>query len=188
MHFFFHFLKNPKKVASITPSSQFLTRAIVDAAELSSKKSIVVLGSGTGVLLRPILNNMPDQSLFFAMEINKKFVDISRKKVPEAIVYHAPAQELKKYLMNHDRETCDCIISALPWSTLDTAVQEEILTDISSPLAEGGFFLTIANIQGLLMPSGKQFKKLLQQHFKTVKRTKIIWRNIMPSIIYVCEK
>ena len=188
MHFFFHFLRNPKKVASITPSSKFLIRTLVQAAALPSRSCVVGLGTGTGVLIQPILDQINTDSIFFAMEINKKFVNISRKKNPHATIYHASAQELKDYLKKNNQQTCDCIISALPWSTLTPKTQEDILIDICEPLEQGGVFLTIANIQGLLLPSGKKFKKLLESKFKKVSRTKIVWRNIMPSIVYVCEK
>lgn len=188
MKFFINFLKNPKKVAAIKPSSRALAKKIANAVDLSTKKSIVELGSGTGVFTKQIVNNISPDSLFFAMEINRDFVEEARREVPNAITYEASAKDISIYLSKHGKKSCDIILSGLPWATLHQKQQKELMDIIYDTLEEGGEFLTIANIQGLLMSSGKKFRKLLDDKFRKVYRTKIVWMNFMPSFVYVCVK
>src|SRR5439155_14421740 len=50
--FFLEFLKNSRHMGSITPSSRFLERRIVELAEIASAWATVALGTGTGATTR----------------------------------------------------------------------------------------------------------------------------------------
>ena len=52
------FLKRPREVGSIIPSSRFLERRIVRCAELRNASTVVELGPGTGGTTRAVLRAM----------------------------------------------------------------------------------------------------------------------------------
>jgi len=126
--------------------------------------------------------------MFFSIEISDKFTKETKKKCPDAIVYNDSAENIKKYLIKHNKKNCDCIISGLPWAAFDKNLQNKVLSSVYDSLEEEGFFLTFAYIQGLLLPSGINFNKLLKEKFKTVKKTRIIWWNLPPAFVYLCKK
>ena len=71
--FFQAFLKRPREVASIVPSSRFLMRRAVRAAHLESARVVVELGPGTGGTTRALLRAMTRDARLVAIEINLRF-------------------------------------------------------------------------------------------------------------------
>ena len=71
--FFQEFLKHPRQIGSIIPSSRFLEQRILDAAGIAEVKTVVELGSGTGGTTRAILRAMPQHAKLLSIEINPHF-------------------------------------------------------------------------------------------------------------------
>ncbi|MFA6307294.1 MAG: rRNA adenine N-6-methyltransferase family protein [Patescibacteria group bacterium] len=188
MNFFKQFLSSPLETGAIKSSSKNLSKLITNQSDLSKKKCIVELGSGKGVFTKEILNKISPKCIFFCLEINPQFVIETKKNCPKAIVYNTSAKNIKKYLLKHKQISCDCIISGLPWSSFNKKVQETLLDEIYTSLEDNGEFLTFAYLQGLLLPNGIRFQKLLKNKFKRVKKTKIIWKNLPPALVYYCKK
>ena len=182
------FIRNPIKTGAIAPSSASLAKLITKTANLKNTKSVVELGTGNGIFTEKILSRISPDCNFSSIEINANFVEKTRKRCPDAKVYHDSAENLKKYLATYNNQKCDCIISGLPWATFDKNSQNKLLNTVIDSLEENGIFLTFAYIQGLLLPNGKYFKNLLLRNFSTVKKTKIVWQNLPPAFVYYCKK
>lgn len=188
MKFIKEFIKHPIIVGAIAPSSQWLSELISDTANLKNKKCVVELGPWNGVFTEKILQKINPYCVFFSIEINYKFVKETKNRCSNAIVYNDSAENIKKYLIKHNKNNCDCIISGLPWAVFDSDLQIKLLNSIYDSLESEGIFLTFTYIHGLLLPQGKKFKALLQKKFRIVKRTKIIWWNLPPAFVYFCQK
>src|SRR5262245_9504087 len=74
--FFLGFLRRPKVVASVVPSSRFLARRVADPQSLARARSVVELGPGTGVITRTILDALPRESRLLAIEISEDFISL----------------------------------------------------------------------------------------------------------------
>jgi phosphatidylethanolamine/phosphatidyl-N-methylethanolamine N-methyltransferase len=48
-------------------------------------------------------------------------------------------------------------------------------------------FSTFAYIHALKMKKAQSFEKLLREKFKSVKRSKIVWGNLPPALVYHCS-
>ena len=188
MNFFKQFIKDPITTGAIVSSSKDLSELITQTARLDEKKCVVELGPGIGVFTKEIMRRISPQCVFFCLEINQQLVEATRKNCPQAIVYHASAQEIKKYLLQHHQNSCDCIISGLSWALFDQPLQDDLLNALYDSLEPGGVFLTFAYIHGPLFSRGNRFRKLLNIKFKKVEKTKIIWKNILPAFVYYCTK
>lgn len=188
MKFITSFLKNPREIGAIAPSSKGLANLITDTANLKNKKCVVELGSGTGIFTKEILNKINPNCLFYSLEINQKFVKETRNNCPTAIVYHASALNIQKYLSMHNKTNCDCVISGLPWAIFKKEETKKILDQTYKSLKDGGEFLTFAYLPGNLLPCGIAFKRQLNEKFSSVNKTKIIWKNLPPAFIYHCKK
>ena len=172
---------------AVSPSSKSLAKNIVSIANLPERHCIVELGTGTGVFTEEILKNIYS-SKFFSLELNNSFVNETKKRCPVAKVYHDDAKNLKKYLKKNNEETCDCVISGLPWTNFDEQIQNELLDTIYDNLGENGIFITFTYFYTPLFPQGKNFKNKLNNKFKTVIQTKTIWNNLPPAFLYYCTK
>lgn len=189
MNFLKEFFENPIKTGAIVPSSRGLRELITDTANLANKKCVVEFGSGDGVFTEKILQKINPDCIFFSIEINAKFVKETKRRFPNAIVYHDSAENIKKYLAKHKKnKSCDCIISGLPWAAFEKKLQNKLLDVAYDSLEKGGSFLTFSYIQGILLPNGNNFKRLLESKFRTVKKTKIVWWNLPPAFVYHCKK
>jgi phosphatidylethanolamine/phosphatidyl-N-methylethanolamine N-methyltransferase len=183
-----HFIRNIKKTGAVSSCSQEVAKVLVKTADLQNSTAVVELGSGTGVITKELLGNIPENTLFFALELNSHFVAETKKCCPEANVYHDTAENVKVYLKKHGKETCDCIVSTLPWTLFSKDLQKRILSALFDALSPGGQFLTVAYTFSGWLPSGIRFQKLLKTKFSHVKRTKPIWKNLPPVYVYVCKK
>lgn len=189
MNFFFEFLKNPAEVGAITPSSDELAELMTSSPLLKKATVIAELGSGTGAFTKKILLKTSPKCRFFVLESNLYFHKILQANFPSLTIYNDSAENLPFILQNKiNTPHCDLIISGLPWTTFEQNLQERTLTAIANSLRDGGEFLTFAYMHGLFLPSARRFQKLLNTHFKKVRPTPVVWANVPPALVYVCEK
>src|SRR5258706_8738222 len=110
--FFRGFLKSPKQVGSIIPSSRFLERRVTRATRAHRAKLIVELGPGTGGTTRALLRAMQTEARLFAIEINPHFVEIlQRRPDRRLIVAQGSAAEIGAILDAHGFSAPDVIVS-----------------------------------------------------------------------------
>ncbi|MEE2821655.1 MAG: methyltransferase domain-containing protein [Acidobacteriota bacterium] len=181
------FIRHPSTMWSIAESSKDLAELITDRADLSHASVVVEFGSGTGVFTEMILKKISVDATVIALEINPVFVEETRRRCSQATVFQDSAVNTAQYLRSVGVEKCDRIISGLPWSCFSHPLQDQLLDTIIDVLAPGGRFLTFAYIQGLLLPSGRRFRRCLSSRFKEIEETHIVWKNMPPAFVY-CAK
>ena len=182
------FIRNIKNTGAISCCSDEVASVLTKHANLAASKTVVELGSGTGAITQEIVKCLREDALFLALEVNEHFVEETKRRCPEAIVYHDSAENIRECLKKHNKESCDCIISTLPWTIFDDDLKERILNAIIDVLPEGGEFLTVTYTFATLLPAGRRFRSLLKSRFSSVKRTKPIWKNLPPVYVYHCIK
>ena len=181
-------LLHPTKTGSIAPSCEELSHLITDKADLDNVDTIIEFGSGTGVFTEKILSKISGDATFFALEINPKFVEATKMRCPEAIVYNDSAENAKQHLEKHGVSSCDCIISGLPWAIFDSNLQERLLSTVWEVLKPGGKLLTMAYVHGLMFPAAQSFRQKLYGKFSNVTKTKTVWSNLPPAFVYCAKK
>ncbi|MCG8588627.1 MAG: methyltransferase domain-containing protein [Proteobacteria bacterium] len=141
--FFQGFLKRPKEVGSIIPSSRFLEKRIVKSARLGEAKLVVELGPGTGGTTQAVLRALRPDAHLLAVEINPEFVDHMRLHLtdPRLAVHCGSAADIPDALAKHDLDRPDVILSGIPFSTMPRALGLEILQSVHESLPVGGRFV-----------------------------------------------
>lgn len=182
------FIRNIHKTGAIASCSEDVANVLTLRANLADSKTVVELGSGTGAITKKLVERLSKDTLFLALELNEQFVEETKRCCPGVTVYHDTAENVKIYLNKHGKETCDCIISTLPWTLFDKELQERILNAIWDVLPEGGEFLTVAYTFAPFLPAGRRFGSLVKKKFANVHRTKPIWKNLPPVFVYHCKK
>lgn len=140
--FFQAFLKSPKVVASLIPSSSFLERRLVRAAHLDRARTVVELGSGTGGTTRALLAAMDADARLLAIERTTEFVPPLRTiGDPRLEVVNGCASDIVAELDRHLMGQADAVISGIPFSTLPADLARTIAEEIGRALSTGGRFV-----------------------------------------------
>jgi phospholipid N-methyltransferase len=140
--FFRGFLRRPKQVGSIIPSSRFLERRVTRATRAHRAKLIVELGPGTGGTTRALLRAMPPEARLLAIEINPHFVEIlGRWPDQRLIVEQGSAVDIGAILAARGLSAPDVIVSGIPFSTMTLPIGRDILRSVYDALEPGGAFV-----------------------------------------------
>lgn len=136
------FLRRPKEVGSIIPSSRFLERRIVRCAEVSRAKLVVELGPGTGGTTRALLRAMDPGARLLAIEVNPRFVRLLRRlREPRLLVHEGSATEIGAAVAHYGLSAPDVVLSGIPFSTMKRSLAVEILGSVYDVLQPGGLFV-----------------------------------------------
>jgi phospholipid N-methyltransferase len=143
LRFFLGFLRQPALIGSVIPSSRFLERRIVEAAEIADSRVVVELGPGTGGTTRAILNALPRRSHLLAIEINPDFVNyLKAYPDPRLDVHLGSAEHIRTALATLGHARPDAVVSGIPFSTMPAEIGRRIVREIWDCLAPGGRFVT----------------------------------------------
>jgi phospholipid N-methyltransferase len=175
------FLRSPRQVGSIVPSSPWLVRALVGAAPVEQAKVVVEFGPGTGVMTGEILRRLPADARLIAFEVDEHFAANLRARItdPRATILAASAVDAVEHLTRLGITSADCIISSLPLTSLPRPLAERILETTAKLLRPGGVFVTY---QFSLIA-----RSLLHRHFPKTRAEKVVLRNLPPAIVFVCS-
>jgi phospholipid N-methyltransferase len=189
LSFFKEVFRANRSTGAIAPSGRQLADTVTDMAHVADSKVIVEYGPGTGVFTEAIVSKKRDDAYFIALEVNEEFVRATKERCPGVNVYHDCAQNTRSYLEKAGFSGCDTIVSGLPWTRFDDALQDEILEATYDVLEPGGRFVTFAYAMSPYVPSGKKFfREKLIERFGNVNRSEHIWKNIPPCVVFIAEK
>ncbi len=143
IEFFKGFLRNPKEVGSVIPSSRFLIKRVLRCGAAASSKTIVELGPGTGVLTHELLRQMPADGKLIAVEISEDFVKVLHEKIhdPRFHLFQGSASDLEKALEQAGETKADLVVSGIPFSTLERGVGGRTLEAAKRVLSRQGRFV-----------------------------------------------
>ena len=173
------FLRNPLQVASVVPSSPFLTQRVQDCAGVAGAGAIVELGPGTGAMTGRILERMPADGRLVAIEINPDFAELLRKEYPDPrlFVFEGGADRIEDALREAGLDRADLVVSGIPFSILDDAVVRATLEAVKRVLEPDGRFVAY------------QFRNHVQRYAEPVfgppTLTENGFWNVPPMKIYV---
>jgi len=166
--FFREFIKRPKQVGTLNPSSQILSKEM--ARQIDGASNVIEFGGGQGAVTLQILKRLPENGRLTSFEINPNFCeDLQGINDPRLKVINDDAANCERYL-----DSVDYIVSSLPLRVFEKSHRTRIL-DISSKSKK--------YVQLQYSPF---LRKRLDSYFKKI-RTKFVLRNIPPAIIYICE-
>ncbi len=179
--FFTEFLRCPKQVGTLIPSSRYLERRIVREGELHRARRVVELGPGTGGTTRAILKAMPATSRLLAIESNPRFAAaLGTLQDPRLQIHQGRAERLGDVLDEHLFDIPDVVVSGIPFSTMPRASSEALLRSIWNGLPPGGRFVAY-QMRGHVEQMGNAI-------FGWSARVQWEWRNVPPLRVYRWQK
>lgn len=179
--FLIEYVKSPRSVGAIAPSSQKLAEEMINGINFEDAKCIVEYGPGTGVFTEKLIARKKEDTLLIVFESNQEFynklLDIYKYKKNVQIINDG-AENIKKYLKDLDVEKIDYIMSGLPFASLPKNISDIILNNTSEILNSNGKFITF---QYSLIK-----KNFFKSYFESNKVKKINF-NLPPAYVLKCE-
>lgn len=175
-------LKSPLTVASVTPSSPQLAKAMADC--LPPKEGVVVeLGGGTGPITRVLLNNVESPSDLIVVERDKHFCEFLRKRFPGVTVVNGDACDLAALVADvAPRRAVRGVVSGLPLLSMSGNVQRKIVEQAVNVAGEDGRFIQFS--YGLSSPMKKSIERELELQVECAAH---VWRNVPPAKVWVYQ-
>jgi phospholipid N-methyltransferase len=205
--FFREFIKSPSTVAAVAPSSPRLAAAMLNGLDITSARTIVEYGPGTGAFTRAVLDQIgPDwfadaltsraggaaapTRRFIAIEYTKSLADMLAAKHPEITVVHDSAAQVVEICRSRGIRPgqVDAIISGLGWPGFTDELRTRILEGTAAVLKPGGEFRTFGYHVGLLLPGAWHFRREVRRLFREVHIGRVVWGNMPPAFVYRCVK
>lgn len=136
------FLRHPRQIGSIIPSSAFLEQRVISAADIGSARFVVELGPGTGGMTQAMLQAMAPQARLLSIEINPLFHEqVSRIQDDRLVPHLGSAADIRQIAASYGLGVPDAIVSGIPFSTMDQKIGTQILAEVADVLADAGRFV-----------------------------------------------
>ncbi|WP_010492877.1 class I SAM-dependent methyltransferase [Paenibacillus elgii] len=176
--FFYKYMRSPKQIGSVTPSSRFLASKLVSPIAWDEVKAVAELGAGTGAVTRFIRQANRGRAVTLLFEQDPLLRSKLGQHYPEAICC-PDAAHMRQELERNGIPQLDAVISGLPFYNFTEQLRERLLEEIHSVLKPGGQFIAFQY--------SLQMKRALQQKFVLEKIAFVPW-NVPPAFVYVCRK
>jgi phospholipid N-methyltransferase len=175
------FIKRPVMVGSIVASSQRTIDKTLAPVDWANTKLIVEYGPGVGTFTQTILDRLPADGTYIAIDTNPDFIDYLRLKFTDSrfIPVHGSAEHVEQIIQDHGFDHADYGLSGLPFSTLPKGVAPAIAHATFRMLKPGGAFLVYQ-----FRPKVRDF---LQLAFKRIDYVMEYW-NVPPAHIFYAWK
>ncbi|MBN1379163.1 MAG: methyltransferase [Gammaproteobacteria bacterium] len=181
--FFTKWLQSPLTVASITPSSPQLARAM--ALSLPECEGLVIeLGGGTGAITQALLQTGVDPNQLVVIERDPYFYRYLKKRFPEIKILCGDAMNLMSLINGMPAKLpIRTVVSGLPFLSMNAIAQKRLLEQLLSLSDSKGSFVQFS--YALTSPLKKSVEKELQLESRCVAR---VWQNVPPAKVWVYKK
>jgi phospholipid N-methyltransferase len=180
---FRQFLRRPMEVAAIAPSSRFLAERMADSLPLQTAQTVLELGPGTGSLTAAVLPRLRPGTRFLAIEKSPDLLRVWQQRFPTLEGVAGDVADLKSICAARGITEVDCIVSGLPWPSFPLSLQNQAIGAVAELLKPGGQMATFGYHIGLIMPAQRNFRALLNKHFRQQERLPWEWRNLPPAFV-----
>jgi phospholipid N-methyltransferase len=175
-----NFIKHPKMLGSLIPSSRFLVNKVLGEVDWGRGRVFLEYGPGVGTFTTEILRRMRSDAVLVVLETNADFVRFLRGKVLDdrLHVVHGSAADADTALARLDLSHADYVISGIPYTTMPPEAREAILRTTHAVLHPNGAFL-VYQFTRTVLPYLQRVFGLVRQDFEP-------W-NVMPARLFYCR-
>lgn len=175
LHFFGSFLRSPRNVGSVVPSSAWLARAMVRPIDFTTARTVVELGAGSGVFTDRVLEARHPEARVLVFERDDLMSQRLSGRYPDLELF-PDAFELRNVVHSG---SVDAVICSLPFANFERARRAQLTDAIRSVLRPGGK-LTVVQYS-------LQMRKTLRSLFDEVSIS-FVPLNVPPAFVYTCTK
>jgi len=201
------FIKAPKVVAAVAPSSKRLAHEMIDGLDLKRASAVIEYGPGLGTFTDVILKKMgcadaggkrhqrhaagahpASPPRFLAIERNHRMAQLFRARHPGVSLHQDDAANVREICRQEGIGPVDYVVSGLGWPSFSDETRARILLATAAVLRPGGEFRTFGYHCGLLMRGAWHFRGAVERLFSEVTISKVVWMNMPPAFVYRCVR
>lgn len=173
------FLRHPRMLGSVVPSSRFLISRIMRQVEWARTRVVVEAGPGVGTVTTAMLDRVGGDASVVAFEMNPTFVTHLRSEIADSRlrVLHRSAAEAETALGELGIGAADLIVSGIPLSGLSRHDRLELLAGWRRVLRPGGV-LVVYQFTRSALPDLRQVFGQVRQEFEPL--------NVLPAQVFRC--
>jgi phospholipid N-methyltransferase len=183
--FFRQWLKNPREVAAISPSSKQLARQMVHQLPRTCHR-VIELGGGTGVLTHAVLHHGIKPEDLLVLELNEELHQHLQREFPGVHVVCADAMHLADVVAKHGftgEGRADAVVSGLGLLSMPRTAQQQLLAAAFDAIKPEGRF-----VQFTYGPANPVAREVLEALDLTSRRASFTWWNVPPATVYVYQR
>lgn len=171
------FMRNPNMVGSAFPASARMVNRILDPIDWSAVNLLIEYGPGSGRFTFEALRRMRPDARLLAIETGEEFVAKLRTHChdPRLIIVPGCARGVNLHRARHGLPLADCVLTGLPFSTLEDGDGEAIMRETAAALNPDGL-LAAYQMRTAIRP-------LIERHFRHIAHD-YEWWNIPPCHVY----
>jgi phospholipid N-methyltransferase len=171
------FIKHPKMVGSIIPSSRILISKMLAPVDWANTKVFVEYGPGVGTFTRPILDLLGPEATLVTIDTNPDFTAYLKNSIddPRLVAVTGSAAEVEKILADRGLGKADYVLSGLPFSTLPPGVGDAIAKATAAVIRPGGAFL--------IYQFSPKVRDFIAPFFERIERG-FEWVNVPPATLF----
>jgi ornithine lipid N-methyltransferase len=176
------FLRHGTSIASVAPSSRWLSETSVRNIDWEKATSVVELGAGTGPITQVIARRALPTCRVVVVERDPDFARLLRDRFRErrnVDVVEADVSNLTAILAERGIHRVDHVVSGLPVPSFSRALQETLFTSVSKILRVDGTFNQITELPWV-------YWRFYRRYFRDV-RFVFEPRNLPPAGAYFCR-
>lgn len=125
--FFRQWLRSPKSMGSVIPSTRALARGIAKEALWSPGKYVVELGAGTGAITEGLLERGIPRDKLITIELDEQLHDYLSYRLPGVVVIQGDATKLDSILAERGISDVSSVVSGLPMVGMPFEFQKAIV-------------------------------------------------------------
>ena len=170
------FIKHPRMVGSIIPSSRILISKMLAPVDWENTKVFVEYGPGVGTFTRPILDLLGPDATLVTIDTNPDFTAYLKESIddPRLVPVTGSAADVEKILDDRGLGKADYVLSGLPFSTLPPGVGDAIAKATSKVIRPGGAFL--------IYQFSPKVRDFIAPFFERIERG-FEWVNVPPATL-----
>ncbi|QEH32990.1 16S ribosomal RNA methyltransferase KsgA/Dim1 family protein [Aquisphaera giovannonii] len=180
--FFGKFLRQGTAIASLAPSSPWLSRATVREVDWATARVVVELGAGTGPITRVLAERAPDACRVVVLERDPDFARLLRERFsgrPNLDVVEGDVRDLAAILADRGVTRADAIVSGLPVPSFPADLTRSLFRDVGRLLPDGGLYSQITELPWVYWRFYRRFFEDVRFAFEP--------RNLPPAGAYFCR-
>lgn len=139
--FFKQWLRSPRSMGSVIPSSRALARAVAKETVWSPGRFVVELGGGTGAITRGLLEAGIAPDSLLVIELERHLYEYLRDTFPACRVVQGDATRLAEILERQGIRDVATVISGLPMVNMPKAFKRAVVEQAFRAVGESGVVL-----------------------------------------------
>jgi ornithine lipid N-methyltransferase len=176
------FLRHGTAIASVAPSSRWLSRLTVRNIDWRRVQTLVELGGGTGPITRVIAELARPDCRVVVVERDCDFAQLLRERFrdrPNFDVVHGDVRDLTSILGDRGISSVDHVVSGLPVPSFSRSLQHDLFRAVRAVLHRDGSYNQITELPWVYWRFYRRFFEEVRFAFEP--------RNFPPAGAYFCR-